>query len=87
MIHYIKENNSVAVSSGLNSNRCIAIIDIESKKVMTTISVDTNICSMAIRGRTMYYCAWSKGLKMLNLDDKSVSDIINRDMYYVKLIT
>ena len=53
---------------------------------MTTISVDTNICSMVIRGRTIYYCAWSKGLKMLNLDDKSVSDIINRDMYYVNYV-
>jgi hypothetical protein len=28
---YIKEDNSVAVSSGLDSNSCIAIIDIESK--------------------------------------------------------
>jgi hypothetical protein len=44
---YIKEDNSVAVSSGLNANRCITIIDIESKKVMTTISIDTNIFGMA----------------------------------------
>jgi DNA-binding beta-propeller fold protein YncE len=83
---YIKEDNSVAVSSGLDSNSCIAIIDIESKKVMTTISVDTNICGMAIRGKTIYYCAWSKGLKMLNLDDKSVSDIINRDISSVNYV-
>ena len=53
---YIREDNSVAVSSGLNANRCITIIDIESKKVMTTISMDTNIFGMAIRGRTIYYC-------------------------------
>jgi DNA-binding beta-propeller fold protein YncE len=45
--------------------------------------MDTEICGMAIRGRTIYYCAWRKGLKMLNLNDKSVSDIINRDMSYV----
>ena len=83
---YIKEDNSVAVSSGIGSKRCITIIDIESKKVMTTISMDTYICGMAIRGRTIYYCTWSKGLKMLNLSDKSVSDIINRNMSYVTYV-
>jgi hypothetical protein len=35
---------------------------------------------MAVRGRTIYYCAWDKGLKMINLSDKSVSDIINSSM-------
>ena len=53
---------------------------------MTTISMDTNIWGMAIRGRTIYYCAMSKGLKMLNLNDKSVSDIINRDMSCVEYV-
>ena len=38
---YIKDTNSVAVSSGFGGNKGIAIIDIESKKVMTTISMDT----------------------------------------------
>jgi hypothetical protein len=38
---YIKDNNSVAVSSGEDGNRCITMIDIASKKVMTTISMDT----------------------------------------------
>jgi hypothetical protein len=40
---YIKDTNNVAVSSGDGSNKCITIIDIESQKVMTTISMDTNI--------------------------------------------
>ena len=79
-IVYIKENNSVAVSSGSGDNKCIAIIDIESQEVMTAISMDTNIYGMAIRGRTIYYCAGNKGLKMLNLSDKSVSDIISSGM-------
>ena len=34
----------------------------------------------AVRGRTIYYCAGYKGLKMINLSDKSVSDIINSKM-------
>jgi hypothetical protein len=83
---YIKEDNSVAVSSGFGAKRCIAIMDIESKKVITTISMDTNICGMTNSGRTIYYCGWSKGLKMLNLSDKSVSDIINRDMSYINYV-
>ena len=83
---YIKDNNSVAVSSGGGSNRCITIIDIVSQEVMTTISMDTNIYGMAVRGRTIYYCTGNKGLKMINLSDKSVSDIIQNNMsnvYYV----
>jgi WD40 repeat protein len=83
---YIKDNNSVAVSSGFGGNKCITIIDIVSNKVLTTISMDTDIVGMAIRGGTIYYCAWEEGLKKLSLSDNSVSDIINRDMtsvYYV----
>ena len=77
---YIKDNNSVAVSSGDGVNRCIIIIDIEKKEIMKTISMDTKIYSMAVRGRTIYYCAGNKGLKMINLSNKSVSDIINSKM-------
>jgi hypothetical protein len=81
---YVKDNNSVAVSSGGGTaKRCITIIDIESKKVMTTIPMDTYIYGMAVKGRTIYYCAWNKGLKMLNLSDRSVSDIISSNMTYV----
>ena len=47
---------------------------------MTTISMDTKIYGMAVRGRTIYYCTKDKGIKMLNLSDKSVSDIINSNM-------
>ena len=74
---YIKDNNSVAVSSGRGN---IAIIDIESLKVMITISMDTDIYGMAIRCKTIYYCTPNSGLKMLNLTDKSISDITNNNM-------
>ena len=77
---YIKDINSVAVSSGFGGNACIDIIDIERKKVMTTISMDTYILGMAVRGITIYYRARNKGLKMLNLSDRSVSDIISSNM-------
>ena len=83
---YIKDNNSVAVSSGWGSNKCITIIDIVSNEVMTNISLDTYIAGMAIRGETIYYCACEEGLKMLNLSDKSVSDIINSDMTNVSYV-
>ena len=69
---YSKHSNTVAVSPG--GYRCIKIIDIESKKVMTTIPMDTTIYGMAVRGRTIYYCAWDKGLRMLDR---------NSDMSYV----
>jgi hypothetical protein len=48
--------------------------------------MDTHIRGMAIRGRTIYYCAWNKGLKMLNLSDESVGDI-GREMSNIYYIT
>jgi DNA-binding beta-propeller fold protein YncE len=62
------------------------MIDIESKKVMTTISIDTDIYGMAVRGKTIYYCTRGNGLRMLSFSDKSVSDIISSNksnVYYV----
>jgi DNA-binding beta-propeller fold protein YncE len=53
---------------------------------MTTISMDTDIYGMTVTGRTIYYCSRNNGLKMLNLSDKSISDIINNTtpcVYYV----
>jgi hypothetical protein len=44
---------------------------------MTIISIDEVTLGMAIRGKTIYYCTENKGVKMLNLTDKSVSDIIS----------
>ena len=83
---YIKDNNSVAVSSGGGGKRCITIIDIESKEVKTIISMATDIHGMAVRGRTIYFCAEDKGLKMLNLSDKSVGDIISSSMSVVDYV-
>jgi hypothetical protein len=73
----------VAVSSGDGVKRCITIIDIEKKKVVRTITMDTEIYSMAVRGRTIYYSAGKKGIKMINLSDKSVSDVINSVYLYL----
>jgi len=42
---------------------------------MTTISMDTDIYGMVVRGRTIYYCTGNNELKILNLSDKSVSHI------------
>jgi sugar lactone lactonase YvrE len=83
---YIKDNNSVAVSSGGGGKKCITIIDIESKEVKTIISMATDIHGMAVRGRTIYFCSKDKGLKMLNLSDKSVSDIFSSSMSAVDYV-
>ena len=80
---YIKDTNSVAVSSRNRGNGCIDIIDIESRRILTTISIDTDIYGMAVRGSTLYYCTGYQGLRMLNLIDRSVSNIINSRVSYV----
>jgi DNA polymerase III psi subunit len=77
---YINDSNTIAVSSGREYNRYITIIDIESKEVMTSISMGTTIYGMVVRGRTIYCFAANNELKMLNLSDKSVSDIITSNM-------
>jgi hypothetical protein len=85
---YIKDDNSIAVSSGdKGGNKCITIIDIESQEIITTISMDTYIYGMAVRGRTIYYCTGNTGLKMLNINDKSVSQIINSNMSNIFCMT
>ena len=80
---YIKDSNSVAVSSGRGDNICITIIDIESQQVITTISMDTSVLGMAVTSTTLYYCTFDDGLKMLNLSDNSVSNFINSNMFGV----
>ena len=59
------------------------MIDIESKEVMTTISMDTTIYGMAVSGRTIYHCTMNNGLKMLHLSDKYVSEIISSNMSHI----
>jgi hypothetical protein len=47
--------------------------------------MDADMYGMTVRGRTIYYCTENKGLKMLSLSDKSVSDIINHIGRFVKI--
>jgi DNA-binding beta-propeller fold protein YncE len=56
------------------------MINIESQQVMSTISMYAYIYGMAVRGRTIYYGTCGHGLKMLNLSDENVTNIINSDM-------
>jgi hypothetical protein len=46
----------------------------------------TDLYGMTVRGRTIYFCAEDKGLKMLNLSDKSVGDIISSSMSHVDYV-
>jgi hypothetical protein len=62
---YIKDNNSIAVSSGSGINRCIVIIDIESQKVMTTISMDTYVYGMKL----VFRCSYIKNSFHITVDD------------------
>ena len=48
--------------------------------------MDTHIFGMAIRGGTIYYCTGNKVLKMLNLSDRSTSDVIKSGMSRVKYV-
>jgi sugar lactone lactonase YvrE len=48
--------------------------------------MDTYMYGMGVRGRKIYYCANGKGIKMLNLSDKSVSDITKSKMSSISYV-
>jgi hypothetical protein len=77
LIVLVPKQDKTILPSGSKEHPLILFPLIE---VKTTISIDTAIYGMAVRGRTLYHCTGYNGLKMLNLSDKSVSDIIKSDM-------
>ncbi|CAG2231472.1 unnamed protein product [Mytilus edulis] len=73
-IVYIREDNTLAVSS--NNPRTITIINLETKQIMKSIALDSDIYGIALKGNQLIYSSGDKGIRMINLNDESISDLV-----------
>lgn len=80
-VAYVKTENTIAVTSYLPQD-CIQFIDVSSMKVKKSISLNTANMNYGIieRQNMLVLCSESSGLKMLNITDESVSNIITDEM-------
>lgn len=75
-IVYISEKNTLAVTSGGSRKMCITIIDLEKKQIKKTIPLDSKSYGIALKDNLLMYSGNNKGIRMMNLDDESISDIV-----------
>ncbi|CAG2231330.1 unnamed protein product [Mytilus edulis] len=79
-IVYISEDNTLAVTSDDSEKKCITIIDLEKKQIKKTISLDSNSYGIALKDNQLIYSGHNKGIRMINLTDESISDIVREQM-------
>ncbi|XP_071123420.1 uncharacterized protein [Mytilus edulis] len=79
-ILYISEDNTLAVSSGNSKKQCITIIDVERKQIKKIIPVDSFVYGIALNGNRLIYSAYTNGIRMINLNDESIHDIVGDKM-------
>ncbi|XP_071123425.1 uncharacterized protein [Mytilus edulis] len=79
-IVYISEYNELAVTSGASAKTCIYIIDLERKQIKKTIPLDSKNYGIALKNNQLIYSGHDKGIRMINLRDNSISDIVRDAM-------
>ncbi|CAG2216415.1 unnamed protein product [Mytilus edulis] len=77
-IVYISKDNTLAVTTG--RSKCITIIDVERKQIKKTISLDSSSYGIALKDNRLIYYVGNKGIRMINLNDESTSDIVRDKM-------
>ncbi|CAG2214578.1 unnamed protein product [Mytilus edulis] len=73
-IVYISKDNTLAVTTG--TSKCIIIIDVERKQIKKIISIDSCIFGIALKDNRLIFSGGNKGIRMINLNDESTSDIV-----------
>ncbi|CAG2195120.1 TIF1B [Mytilus edulis] len=80
-ILYISLDDTLVVSSGGDSfDKCIAIINVKRKQITKTITLDSYIYGIALRENNLIYSAYNKGIRMINLSDESITQIVQDKM-------
>ncbi|XP_052065729.1 uncharacterized protein LOC127705450 isoform X1 [Mytilus californianus] len=79
-IVYISEDNTLGVTSGGSGKTCITIIDLEKKQIKKTISLDSTNYGITLKDNGLVYSAHNKGIRMINLHDESISDVVRDKM-------
>ncbi|XP_071123422.1 uncharacterized protein [Mytilus edulis] len=75
-IVYNSEDNTLAVSSGGSFQQYITIIDLAKKRIKKTISLDSTSYGIALKDNRLIYSARDKGIRMMNLNEESISTIV-----------
>ncbi|CAG2231474.1 unnamed protein product [Mytilus edulis] len=77
-ILYIREDNTLTVST--DTPCTITIINLETKQIMKSIALDSNIYGIALKDNKLIYSGNDKGIRMINLNDESICDIVREKM-------
>ncbi|CAG2218666.1 unnamed protein product [Mytilus edulis] len=79
-ILYISKDDTFAVTSGCSSQHRIFIINVERKQITRTISLDSEIYGIALSENGIIYSGYNKGIRMINLSDESITQIVQDEM-------
>ncbi|CAC5416837.1 unnamed protein product [Mytilus coruscus] len=79
-IVYFSEDNTLAVTSGNSKKQCITFIDVDWKQIKKTISIDSFVYGIAENEKRLIYSTYTNGIRMVNLHDESIHDIVGDKM-------
>ncbi|CAC5397256.1 unnamed protein product [Mytilus coruscus] len=81
-IVYNSEDNTLAVTSANSEKPCITIIDMKRKQIKKTISLDSRNYGIAQKDNQLIYSGYDKGIRMINLHDESICELVRDKMPY-----
>ncbi|CAG2253549.1 unnamed protein product [Mytilus edulis] len=79
-IVYISNDNTLVVTSGESDIQCLTVINLERKKIKKTISLSSDNYGIVLKDNQLIYSAFNKGIRMINLYDETLSDIVREEM-------
>lgn len=74
-VAYISHDNTLVATSG-SGIRCISIIDVKSKQLSKSISVDSVFFGIAVKDNKLFCSALGKGIQVINQDNYSINDLV-----------
>ncbi|XP_063418802.1 uncharacterized protein LOC134701591 [Mytilus trossulus] len=75
-VTYIRGDNTLAVSSGASYTKCIHIIDMQNQRVKKIISLTGYVYGITYNGTELIYSGRFHGIRMINPNDESISNIV-----------
>ncbi|CAC5388389.1 unnamed protein product [Mytilus coruscus] len=80
-ISYISENNTLAVTTVQSERKCITVIDIQNKEIITEIQVESYYYGITVK-ENKFICSVAKnGIKMINPYKNSISDLVRDNLH------
>lgn len=77
---YIGDDSLAITSGGVPSSKQINIVDITQRSVKKKIEIDSPNNGVAFNDGKLIYCARGIGIKMINLTDESITNLITTEM-------